>query len=161
MTTPPPPAPHERRKRTVRSRVFSVRRLVRLGVAAGEPTACVHDRPQTRAECVDGHRPCPFVSCTHLYLDVTPETGSLKLNFPDLEVDELAETCALDVADRGPHTLEDVGDLLNITRERARQIEAIALDHLRALQVSRGLAADSDPVERASVDDEDESEAAE
>src|SRR5215831_5555094 len=40
-------------------------------------------RPKTRAECVNGPRPCQFVSCKHnLYLDVNPETGSIKLNFP-------------------------------------------------------------------------------
>src|SRR5271170_95860 len=47
-------------------------------------------RPRTRAECVNGPRPCLFVSCKHnLYLDVNPETGSIKLNFPDKEIWEL------------------------------------------------------------------------
>src|SRR5687768_1099494 len=47
-------------------------------------------RPRTRAECVSGPRPCLFVSCKHnLYLDVNPETGSIKLNFPDKEIWEL------------------------------------------------------------------------
>src|SRR5262249_33319259 len=42
-----------------------------------------YDRPRTRAECKTGPRPCLFVSCKHhLYLDVNPETGSVKLNFP-------------------------------------------------------------------------------
>lgn len=81
-------------------------------------------KPRTRAECVEGERPCPYVSCRHhLYLDVM-ETGSLKLNFPDRDVDELGETCSLDVADRGGETLEDVGDLMNISKERIRQVEA-------------------------------------
>lgn len=85
------------------------------------------DRPLTRAECQDGPRPCPFVSCRHhLYLDVT-DTGSLKLNFYGRDVDEIPETCALDVADRGEHTLLEVGDLLGITRERLRQIQDAAL----------------------------------
>ena len=61
-------------------------------------------------------RPCPFVSCSHhLYLDVNPETGAIKLNFPHLEVWEMAETCSLDVADRGGITLEEVGAILNLT----------------------------------------------
>jgi hypothetical protein len=85
-------------------------------------------RPRTRGECVGGHRPCPFVSCRHhLYLDVTPGTGAIKLNFPDLEPDEMPETCALDVADRGGDPLEKVGELLNVTRERIRQLEVVAL----------------------------------
>ena len=42
-----------------------------------------------------------FVSCKHhLYLDVNPATGSIKLNFPDKEIWELEHTCALDVAER-------------------------------------------------------------
>ena len=89
-------------------------------------------RPRSRAECRQAERPCPFVSCKfHLYLDVNPHTGSIKLNFPDLEVWELSETCSLDVADRGGITLEEVGELLNLTRERIRQVEAAGLDKLR------------------------------
>ena len=64
-------------------------------------------RPRSRADCANGPRPCMFISCKHhLYLDVNPSTGSIKLNFPDREVWELADTCALDVADRGGITLE-------------------------------------------------------
>jgi hypothetical protein len=86
-----------------------------------------HARPKTRAECEMGPRPCPYVSCSqHLYLDVNDDTGAIKLNFPGLEVDELAETCALDVADWGGETLSGIGELMNITRERVRQIEAQA-----------------------------------
>jgi len=39
-------------------------------------------------------------------------------------------SCALDVADRGGATLEEVGALINVTRERVRQIEVMALAHL-------------------------------
>ncbi len=89
-------------------------------------------RPKDREDCRTSERPCPFVSCKyHLYLDVNPHTGSIKLNFPDLEVWELAETCALDVADRGGMTLEEVGELLNLTRERIRQVESTGLEKLR------------------------------
>ena len=45
------------------------------------------------------------------------------MNFPDLDVWELEDTCALDVADRGGITLEEVGEILNLTRERIRQVE--------------------------------------
>ena len=77
-------------------------------------------------------RPCPFVSCSHhLYLDVNPASGAIKLNFPHLEVWEMKETCALDVADRGGITLEEVGDILNLTRERIRQVEVRGLGKMR------------------------------
>jgi hypothetical protein len=81
---------------------------------------------------VHGARPCLFVSCKHnLYLDVNPETGSIKLNFPDKEIWELGETCALDVADKGGITLEEVGAIMNLTRERIRQVETRGLLKLR------------------------------
>jgi len=66
-------------------------------------------------------------------LDVSPKTGAIKLNFPDLEVWEMAVSCALDVADAGAVTLEDVGSILNLTRERIRQLELKALGRLEAV----------------------------
>jgi hypothetical protein len=88
-------------------------------------------RPKTRAECCDGPRPCLFVSCRfHLYLEVNEATGSLKLNFPDVEPQDLTESCALDIAERGGLTLEEIGRLLNVTRERARQLEMLGLTKL-------------------------------
>ncbi len=84
-------------------------------------------RPKNRSACRTLPRPCPFVSCRyHLGVDVN-ESGSLKMNFPDRCTSELPATCALDVAERGGQSLEEVGTLLNITRERARQIEVSAL----------------------------------
>jgi hypothetical protein len=90
------------------------------------------ERPKQRGECQSMERPCPFVSCEHhLYLDVNPESGAIKLNFPHLEVWQMAETCALDVADRGGITLEEVGAILNLTRERIRQVEVRGLSKIR------------------------------
>lgn len=91
-------------------------------------------RPRSRADCAAGPRPCMFIACKHhLYLDVNPATGSIKLNFPDKEVWEMADTCALDVADRGGITLEEVGTIMNLTRERIRQVETRGLLKLRAM----------------------------
>jgi len=94
-----------------------------------------NERPRSRSECSDAPRPCPFVSCKHhLFLDVSARTGAIKLNFPDLEVWEMTETCALDVADRGGTTLEEVGAIMNLTRERIRQVEVKGLAKLAALR---------------------------
>lgn len=128
------PGATEGRKGRRKSRTIPMRQLTRDEMIAGAELADYMDyhRPQDRAECVNGVRPCPFVTCKHhLYLDVNPDTGSIKLNFPDLEVWEMRETCALDVADRGGITLEEVGEILNLTRERIRQVEVKGLERLR------------------------------
>jgi hypothetical protein len=126
-----------RRKREVRARTISVKRMTKRELELGRllyPEVDVQ-RPRQRAECVSGERPCPFVSCKHhLYLDVSARTGAIKLNFPDLEVWEMTETCALDVADRGGTTLEEVGAIMNLTRERIRQVEVKGLAKLEALR---------------------------
>jgi hypothetical protein len=126
-----------RRKRDVRARTISVKRMTKRELEIGRLLYPETDywRPRRREECVDGPRPCPYVSCKHhLYIDVSPRTGAIKLNFPDLEVWEMNESCALDIADRGGTTLEDVGAIMNLTRERIRQVEVKALAKLEALR---------------------------
>jgi hypothetical protein len=92
-------------------------------------------RPMTRGDCLsggcNGERPCPFVSCKyHLYVDVNPDNGTIKLNFPGLELDQIPETCALDVADRGGITLQEIGRLMLLTRACIQIIEIRARDKL-------------------------------
>ncbi len=127
-----------RRKRDVRARTISVKRMTKRELELGRMLyPDVEDilRPKMREDCGQGERPCPFVSCKHhLYLDVSARTGAIKLNFPDLEVWEMTETCALDVADRGGTTLEEVGAIMNLTRERIRQVEVKGLAKLEALK---------------------------
>lgn len=125
-----------RRKRDVRARTISVKRMTKRELEIGRLLYPETDywKPRTRADCKGGPRPCPFISCKHhLYVDVSPRTGAIKLNFPDLEVWELSESCALDIADHGGTTLEDVGAIMNLTRERIRQVEVKALAKLEAL----------------------------
>lgn len=127
-----------RRKREVRAKSISVKRMSKTELRLGEllyPKDEFEDveRPKTRADCIDAPRPCPFVSCRHhLYLDVSARTGSIKLNFPDLEVHEMKESCVLDIAERHGETLEGTGEILNLTRERVRQVEVGALAKLKA-----------------------------
>lgn len=112
-------------------------------------------RPRTRGECVDGPRPCPWVSCRHhLYLEVTePQSVPGGRWVPSVitshlgELEDLPETCSLDVADRGVNTLEQISQLFGVVRERVRQIEAKALQQptlRRQLKAWRGHATDVD-----------------
>jgi hypothetical protein len=76
------------------------------------------------------------VSCRHhLYLDVADETGSIKLCHPDKNPEDMTESCSLDVADRGGVILETVGDVMNITRERVRQLESKITTKLRNMHL--------------------------
>jgi hypothetical protein len=128
-----------RRKRRARSRArtISIRRLSKTELNLGRMMYPEEEywKPTTRAECADMERPCPFVSCKyHLYVDVHPVRGSIKVNFPDLEVWEMTDTCALDIADRGGITLEEVGEIMNLTRERVRQVETQGLAKLQGVE---------------------------
>jgi hypothetical protein len=173
-----------RNKRPVgaRAQSISVDRLSlseRRAARAEYPEAAVRQLPMTRGECASIERPCPFVSCRHhLFADVDPATGSIKLNFPDREPDELHESCSLDVAlghgdpatgQGGGATLNEIANVLNVTRERVRQIEQSALKKLEGLRgrnlrdfapvgpVVRGVVREDEDAEQAS----DDSEAAE
>jgi hypothetical protein len=124
-----------RRRRTrPRSKTIAMKRLTREELRQGALMYPPVDipRPTNREECRGEQRPCPWVACKHhLYLDINPETGSIKINFPDLEPWELKHTCALDVAERGGITLEEVGEIMNLTRERIRQVEVRGLLKLK------------------------------
>ena len=131
-----------RRRRRVRARTSAVKRLTKEQLRMGRMLYPESDywKPNSREACTSFERPCPFVSCKdHLFLDVNPATGSIKLNFPDLEVWEMEDTCALDVADRGGITLEEVGEIMNLTRERIRQVELRGLEKLRDAQEALAL----------------------
>jgi hypothetical protein len=133
-----------RRKRAVRSLTINTSRFPKSALQVGrllQPELDVQ-RPKTRQDCAAAARPCPFVSCRyHLYLDVSPRTGSIKLNFPDLEVWELKRSCALDVADESPLGAEELGEVMNLTRERIRQLQ------------ERGLAVLSERLESTKFDE--------
>lgn len=102
-------------------------------------------RPRTRGDCANGPRPCPWVGCRqHLFLEVSVH-GSIQLLHPGLEPGDLKDTCALDVAERKGVACEEAAAALGLTRERARQIEMVAMDKvaehreaLRAVYLDEG-----------------------
>src|ERR1043165_9901842 len=66
-----------RRKRDVRARTISVKRMTKRELEIGRLLFPETDywKPRTRAECAEGPRPCPFVSCKHhLFIDLSPRT---------------------------------------------------------------------------------------
>jgi hypothetical protein len=77
-------------------------------------------------------------------LDVS-DTGSIILNFPHLEPGQMPadQSCALDLAERGEMTLEEIAAVTNLTRERIRQIELKALTR-RALPAALALGLGAD-----------------
>jgi predicted DNA-binding protein (UPF0251 family) len=129
----------------VRAKTLSIKRLSQRAQELARltsPDTSKRRLPMTRAECPE-ERPCPHVTCKHhLAFDVDARNGSIKTNFPHVEVDELAESCTLDVADAGGRTLEDVAEAMNLTRERVRQLETKALAKVAAALAKAGVTAE-------------------
>jgi hypothetical protein len=146
MDTPEHSRKVRRHRKRSRGKTIAPRRLTKEEQKLSQ-TLTMPDvqRPLSRGACSGAQRPCPWVSCKHhLYLDVNPETGSIKLNFPDLELEDMRDTCSLDVADRGGITLEEVGEILNLTRERIRQVEVRGLLKLKAVSPDGDIGRDLD-----------------
>lgn len=128
-------------KRTWSQRALGRKSLVSLVTFSPEDAP---PRPMRRADCIDGPRPCPWLSCRHhLALDVG-SSGSITVYPPadedgELALEAMADTCSLDVADRGEHTLEEVGEVLGVVRERVRQIVDVALERVRRQRAVRQL----------------------
>lgn len=132
-----------------RAHTVSIKRIrTRLVSAEQADTSDYRDPiPRTWGECIEralgtASNPCAHVRCKHnLLLDVSEETGSYKVTWPHLasghygdEYEQLPRhTCALRVADEGGMTLDEIGVMMNLTRERVRQIETKALLRLRDL----------------------------
>lgn len=97
--------------------------------------------PKTRKECAGVPRPCPFLRCKYNLFSNVKDNGNL--NMPHGEdptaMDRLPHSCALDAADAGPLTLEEVGLLTATTRERVRQVELRALGKLKAYFDDHGI----------------------
>ena len=133
---------------TPRARTVSIKRMRTSQLRADEADTLEHtERPRTWGECLEralgtASRPCGYLRCKHnLLVDVDGRTGSYKVTWPHLAVGAYGDeygaypqhTCALRVAEQGGMTLEEIGSVMNLTRERVRQIETRALYALRSL----------------------------
>jgi hypothetical protein len=136
-----------RRSRTVSMNRMSKRAIDALTkhtdlLAEADP---LPPRPQTFTECQargigTAESPCGYVSCKwHLALDVSEKTGAIKVNFPaldgDPDIDAMGQTCVRRVIAAHPDglTLEEVGLIVNLTRERIRQVESKGLAEVSKL----------------------------
>jgi len=90
-----------------------------------------NDRPRTREDCRNQPRPCLWIGCRYHLMFEWLDGPRAKMISPFTEINQLKETCALDVADRGGITCEEIARMLNTSRERIRQIEKKALKKLK------------------------------
>jgi hypothetical protein len=110
------------------------RRLLRVEpLTPREAQQIADERPRTRADCVDGERPCPWSSCRfHRAIEVTSR-GSIVYVQSEVDPWDLPDSCLLDIVDRGdPLTQDDVAQLLDLTRARVGQLERVGLLQMRA-----------------------------
>lgn len=108
-------------------------------LATDEPPAHTPDviplvtRPRTRADCIDGPRPCPWAGCRyHLLVYVEPSTGELTLPHGHDDPTLLAQTCALDQATQR-QSYNAIGAVMGRSKELPR---LIAINALKAIKAS-------------------------
>ena len=110
------------------------------------PESIPGTKPVTRQECKSSHRPCPWISCQfHMFWCVNQIDRILQY-LPDHTIADIAlslsQTCVLDVTDTGEKTLEEIGDILQVSRERIRQIEEGAINKISAHKLKYGIIED-------------------
>ena len=99
---------------------------------------CGHDLD----EAVRRSRPCIFVGCrSNLFLDIRGRSGDIQLNFYEEEPETVhpEHSCVLDIAEQGDCTLDEVGEILGVSRERIRQLESLGLTTLRRMKSAADL----------------------
>jgi len=117
----------------------SARRLTVLPAEAeGAPAPCAPASPPKQprysavADCVDDAppgSPCPHTECRyHLAYRGYWE-----------HFHRPTHDCSLDIANEGPHTLDEVALFMGISGERVRQVEEQALEQLKHSAILKGL----------------------
>lgn len=86
---------------------------------------CMKDKNGNTGEFY--YRPCPYVRCKwHLLWDTNRrEFGNFNLLSNDQIIDilfKMPETCCLDFIDKNQTTLDEIGAILFMSRERVRQL---------------------------------------
>jgi len=94
----------------------------------------------TRADCKDLPRPCPHTACRYHMTNEAPAG----VGHPNSRTHK-ADVCVADLLDAEPHphTLDEIGELFGVTRERIRQIQAKALRKLKRACIQEGIDPDA------------------
>ena len=83
----------------------------------------------THGACRQLPGPCPYAICRFNLTAETRDSRGAKPAHASAPI--LREACALEAAEQGGMTLEEIATRFALTRERVRQIEAQALSRLR------------------------------
>jgi hypothetical protein len=96
--------------------------------------------PRTRGDCGNEPRPCRYVECRHhLWLRLKEEQPGNPQAGKQGETTfrpSTMQSCALDVADKGGASFDEIGELLGMDSTRGRQIAQAALEKLKARGVN-------------------------
>jgi len=92
-------------------------------------------------------RPCPYAICRFNLTAETRDSRGAKPAHANAPI--LREACALEAAEQGGMTLEEIAARFALTRERVRQIELTALRKL-GRQLQRDAWTSDDPMPEAS-----------
>ena len=127
---PPPAPPHAAAEQDDRDEAADARGAARrrADVPAGRHPAPDHARGVPRARCA---RARGSRASTTSISTSTRRPGRSRSTSPTSSRGSCKHTCALDVAERGGITLEEVGEIMNLTRERIRQVEVRGLLKLK------------------------------
>lgn len=103
--------------------------------------------PRTRADCIESHRPCPWIECRYSLVGERGNAARGKVyhyNHGDHEtpLESIAHTCALDVAADGAHTFEEVSQMLGVSKQRIQQLSDAAFAKLASALERRGFTAE-------------------
>jgi hypothetical protein len=108
--------------------------LLQAQAPSSAPSASQRRLPRypTLSECVDDGP--PDAGCSHAECRYHLAHRSLWEHAPHPTRD-----CAIDVANEGPHTLQQIATFLGLTTERARQLEEQAFEQLKLNSTMKGL----------------------
>ena len=92
------------------------------------------ERPRTRADCIHGPRPCPWLACVHHLGSHVDSRGRLYLH-PAVKADDWPALpyggCALDAAQAGPRGLAEIAHLMGTWKAEVVRIIAEAQSEAR------------------------------